>query len=275
MLMRSESMSAWGGTSRQLLGLMMVIGLSAGACGEETFEPRAPRQGADGFTSARATRYERLQPLNLQPGEALPGVHLRPGIEVIQFDANTSRDVVVSADGSELSFFGSARAHLDTHAEIWSGDVFMGDGFIGTLVSMRIGPSGEPIAKLREFQLLEVLHGEWDLTFEELVDQGIITPSDDMRTQRQGLGADCTSNTDCKVDFGNLIGAEFAARIADEHLRLAPEPGVTIIPLPAVHKVLAPIVYVVPLQLLAYHVAVLKGTDVDQPRNLAKSVTVE
>ena len=38
---------------------------------------------------------------------------------------------------------------------------------------------------------------------------------------------------------------------------------------------LAPIVYVVPLQLLAYHVAVLKGTDVDQPRNLAKSVTVE
>jgi len=36
-----------------------------------------------------------------------------------------------------------------------------------------------------------------------------------------------------------------------------------------------PIIYNVPLQLLAYHVAVLKGTDVDQPRNLAKSVTVE
>ncbi len=62
---------------------------------------------------------------------------------------------------------------------------------------------------------------------------------------------------------------------ADETLELHPEPGVTVIPLPAVHKVLAPIVYVVPLQLLAYHVAVLKGTDVDQPRNLAKSVTVE
>lgn len=53
------------------------------------------------------------------------------------------------------------------------------------------------------------------------------------------------------------------------------EPGVTVIPLPKVHPLLAPIVYVVPLQLLAYHVAVLKGTDVDQPRNLAKSVTVE
>jgi len=37
----------------------------------------------------------------------------------------------------------------------------------------------------------------------------------------------------------------------------------------------APILYTIPLQLLAYHVAVLKGTDVDQPRNLAKSVTVE
>jgi glutamine---fructose-6-phosphate transaminase (isomerizing) len=36
-----------------------------------------------------------------------------------------------------------------------------------------------------------------------------------------------------------------------------------------------PVVYAIPLQLLAYHVAILKGTDVDQPRNLAKSVTVE
>jgi len=42
-----------------------------------------------------------------------------------------------------------------------------------------------------------------------------------------------------------------------------------------IHDVIAPIVYTVPLQLLAYHVAVMKGTDVDQPRNLAKSVTVE
>ena len=52
-------------------------------------------------------------------------------------------------------------------------------------------------------------------------------------------------------------------------------PGVTVIQLPEVDPLLAPIVYAVPLQLLAYHVAVLKGTDVDQPRNLAKSVTVE
>ncbi|MXX94304.1 MAG: hypothetical protein F4039_00465 [Gammaproteobacteria bacterium] len=51
--------------------------------------------------------------------------------------------------------------------------------------------------------------------------------------------------------------------------------NVTIIEVPPVHSLLSPIVYTVPLQLLAYHVASLKGTDIDQPRNIAKSVTVE
>ena len=45
--------------------------------------------------------------------------------------------------------------------------------------------------------------------------------------------------------------------------------------LPDVDPFVAPILYAIPVQLLAYQVAVLKGTDVDQPRNLAKSVTVE
>jgi len=49
----------------------------------------------------------------------------------------------------------------------------------------------------------------------------------------------------------------------------------TIIPILHVSDLLAPFIYTIPLQLLAYHVGVLKGTDVDQPRNLAKSVTVE
>ena len=56
--------------------------------------------------------------------------------------------------------------------------------------------------------------------------------------------------------------------------RLAPLCAHTIA-LPPVHPFVAPILYAIPAQLLAYHVAVLKGTDVDQPRNLAKSVTVE
>ena len=53
-------------------------------------------------------------------------------------------------------------------------------------------------------------------------------------------------------------------------------PGVeAAIPLPIVDPIVAPILYAIPIQLLAYHTAVTKGTDVDQPRNLAKSVTVE
>ena len=51
--------------------------------------------------------------------------------------------------------------------------------------------------------------------------------------------------------------------------------GLELVSLPADSSLLGPVVHVLPLQLLAYHVAVLKGTDVDQPRNLAKSVTVE
>jgi len=63
---------------------------------------------------------------------------------------------------------------------------------------------------------------------------------------------------------------------ADPRAGMHSEEGVTIIEMPAPSTALqAPIVFAVPLQLLAYHVAVLKGTDVDQPRNLAKSLTVE
>jgi glutamine---fructose-6-phosphate transaminase (isomerizing) len=62
---------------------------------------------------------------------------------------------------------------------------------------------------------------------------------------------------------------------ADRETGIQPEIGVKVVSMPHVDRLIAPIVYTVPLQLLAYHVAVLKGTDVDQPRNLAKSVTVE
>ena len=66
------------------------------------------------------------------------------------------------------------------------------------------------------------------------------------------------------IVFSDAAGAEKLRGIADE----------TVV-LPRVDPFVAPILYAIPVQLLAYHVAVLKGTDVDQPRNLAKSVTVE
>jgi glucosamine--fructose-6-phosphate aminotransferase (isomerizing) len=64
-----------------------------------------------------------------------------------------------------------------------------------------------------------------------------------------------------------LSDEQGAARIDDQQAQT--------ITLPTVDTFVAPILYTIPVQLLAYHVAVLKGTDVDQPRNLAKSVTVE
>ncbi len=60
-----------------------------------------------------------------------------------------------------------------------------------------------------------------------------------------------------------------------EGLAEAGEGCLATIEMPTVHPLIAPLVYAIPVQLLAYHVAVAKGTDVDQPRNLAKSVTVE
>ncbi|MGW8247574.1 MAG: glutamine--fructose-6-phosphate transaminase (isomerizing) [Acidiferrobacterales bacterium] len=62
---------------------------------------------------------------------------------------------------------------------------------------------------------------------------------------------------------------------ADEHAGVKSVEGVQVYNVAPVDNLLAPIVYTIPMQMLAYHVAVLKGTDVDQPRNLAKSVTVE
>ena len=62
---------------------------------------------------------------------------------------------------------------------------------------------------------------------------------------------------------------------ADKEAGFTPSEGMKIITMPKVNEIVAPIFYTVPMQLLSYHVALIKGTDVDQPRNLAKSVTVE
>jgi len=62
---------------------------------------------------------------------------------------------------------------------------------------------------------------------------------------------------------------------ADDRVTMTEGQGMTVIRLPQAEGLIAPLLFTIPLQLLAYHVAVLKGTDVDQPRNLAKSVTVE
>ncbi|WP_318424481.1 glutamine--fructose-6-phosphate transaminase (isomerizing) [Photobacterium leiognathi] len=62
---------------------------------------------------------------------------------------------------------------------------------------------------------------------------------------------------------------------ADSEAGFEATEGMKIITMPSVDEIIAPIFYTIPMQLLAYHVALIKGTDVDQPRNLAKAVTVE
>ena len=62
---------------------------------------------------------------------------------------------------------------------------------------------------------------------------------------------------------------------ADKDAGFTENEGMKIITMPKINEIVAPIFYTVPMQLLAYHVALIKGTDVDQPRNLAKAVTVE
>lgn len=62
---------------------------------------------------------------------------------------------------------------------------------------------------------------------------------------------------------------------ADQDAGFSGSDNMHIIPMPHMEPIIAPVVYTIPLQLLAYHVALIRGTDVDQPRNLAKSVTVE
>ena len=62
---------------------------------------------------------------------------------------------------------------------------------------------------------------------------------------------------------------------ADKAAAFDSDDTMKVLQVPSCHPLIAPIVYTIPLQLLSYHVAIIKGTDVDQPRNLAKSVTVE
>jgi glucosamine--fructose-6-phosphate aminotransferase (isomerizing) len=88
--------------------------------------------------------------------------------------------------------------------------------------------------------------------------------------QNDGLVEKIKSN----IQEVNARGGHVYAFV-DEKIDLNNSASVTVIKLPSVDPLLAPIAYTIPLQLLSYHVGVLKGTDVDQPRNLAKSVTVE
>lgn len=136
--------------------------------------------------------------------------------------------------------------------------------------------TGYPIAlegalKLKELSYIhaegfpagELKHGPIALV-DDAVPVIVIAPSDDL-FEKTASGMQQVMARGAKVIF--LSDAAGIKKIGHE--------AEATIELPTVHPFVAPILYALPVQLLAYHTAVIKGTDVDQPRNLAKSVTVE
>jgi len=97
---------------------------------------------------------------------------------------------------------------------------------------------------------------------------------DDMPVVAVAPGDDLIEKLKSNLEEVRARGAELFI-FADEHVSMTEQKDVTVLKVPSCSAMVSPIVYTIPVQLLAYHVAVFKGTDVDQPRNLAKSVTVE
>jgi glucosamine--fructose-6-phosphate aminotransferase (isomerizing) len=101
-----------------------------------------------------------------------------------------------------------------------------------------------------------------------LIDDGVpvivIAPTDDLFDKTASNIQEVVARGGRVIFFSDQAGVDRLGKVA-----------ASTVALPAVDAFVAPILYAIPVQLLAYHVAVIKGTDVDQPRNLAKSVTVE
>ena len=136
--------------------------------------------------------------------------------------------------------------------------------------------SSYPIAlegalKLKEISYLhaegfaagELKHGPIAL-IDETVPVIVIAPSDDLFEKTASNMEEVIARGGRVIFLSDAKGIAALGQLARASIEL-----------PAVHPFVAPILYAIPVQLLAYHTAVLKGTDVDQPRNLAKSVTVE
>jgi len=109
----------------------------------------------------------------------------------------------------------------------------------------------------------EIKHGPIAL-IDEAVPVIVLAPNDDLFEKTLGNVEEVMARGGRVVMISDAAGV---ARLGD---RLAS--GIAV---PRCDPFVAPLLYAIPIQLLAYHVAVIKGTDVDQPRNLAKSVTVE
>ena len=184
-------------------------------------------------------------------------------------------------DGPEEARFTAALAHVPTHAA----EVLKRDERIRCLAEtlhhaqtvLYIGRgTGHPIAMEGALKLKELsyIHAEGFAAGElkhgpiALVDRGVpvivVAPPGPLFDKTASNVREAAARGARVVVISDRAGCEALAPLAGDAVAL-----------PSLDPFVAPILYAIPVQLLAYHVAVLKGTDVDQPRNLAKSVTVE
>jgi glucosamine--fructose-6-phosphate aminotransferase (isomerizing) len=179
----------------------------------------------------------------------------------------------------------AALCHALTEVPSRANDVLVHDGAIARLAQevmvardvLYLGRgTGYPIAlegalKLKEISYIhaegyaagEMKHGPIAL-IDEQVPVIVIAPSDDLFDKTASNMQEVIARGGRVIFLSDKEGIERLGNMAAATIEL-----------PTVDAFVAPILYTIPIQLLAYHVAVLKGTDVDQPRNLAKSVTVE
>jgi glucosamine--fructose-6-phosphate aminotransferase (isomerizing) len=175
--------------------------------------------------------------------------------------------------------------HALTEVPSRSNDVLNHDGAIASLAQEVVGArdvlylgrgTGFPIAlegalKLKEISYIhaegyaagEMKHGPIAL-IDENVPVIVIAPSDELFEKTASNMQEVIARGGRVIFLSDAVGIQKLGGMAAATIEL-----------PTVDPYVAPILYTIPIQLLAYHVAVLKGTDVDKPRNLAKSVTVE
>jgi hypothetical protein len=148
----------------RILSVAAMVVLLLAACGDQQVVISNGGGSGGGGADSDTNRYEELESLGLEPGEAAEGIHLQPGVETIYLDASLSDDVVVDHESGTVTVTGEAKREIEEAEEIWTDDILFGEDFIFLVDGARV-EGDEIILDVRPFELLQVIHGEWDKTF--------------------------------------------------------------------------------------------------------------
>lgn len=197
-----------------LSGLFVVVAFSLTACGESNVQ-YSNGAGPGGSGGAETpNRYNTLPPIDLAVGEALPGIHLRPGIELHILTAEETLDTRVNWDEMTVELFGSARVKLEQADEVWSGDIISSDEFIFRIKDVE-AVDEKLVIDVYEFELLDVIHGEWNYTIQSEWDGSYDIQDNAPGVRRQGLEAVVSDQEhEASVKLGELLGADIEARVS-------------------------------------------------------------